>query len=350
MSEQTDASSIEPLELPGALLKSSREAQGLSVAEMSERSHLTKRVIIDLEGDDYRSLASLGFVRGYLRLYAKKLGLDESVVLEPFDRWSEAQSPQPESHFELNVVDEPSLFKSKRVRFGLLGGAAFILVLLCVGLFWILQSADSDTSGTPQSERVGAAERANPPASPEPEMSARSGSPGEAVPHSVAPEPLDEGRADLASDQSLAQNEASQTVGEPDSPIRESPGSDPASIQQSGDPSPDIELSDGLNAPAPSPPAPATPPPPVVEVVPGELVVRAKGDSWVEIRSAVTTEILFADLLRAGREVSLIIPGVVDLVVGAVDQTSVLFEGEILNLTDRAPRNTARIRLGESSN
>ena len=43
------------------------------------------------ESDDYADLAGLSFVRGYLKLYAKKLGVNEATVLEPFDLWKAEQ-------------------------------------------------------------------------------------------------------------------------------------------------------------------------------------------------------------------------------------------------------------------
>ena len=59
---------------------------------MSAISNLTKQTIRGIESDDYSELAGLSFVRGYLKLYAKKLGINEATVLEPFDRWKAEDS------------------------------------------------------------------------------------------------------------------------------------------------------------------------------------------------------------------------------------------------------------------
>ena len=53
-------------------------------------SNLTKQVIRGIESDEYSQLAGLSFVRGYLKLYAKKLGVIQ-LVLETFDRWKAEQ-------------------------------------------------------------------------------------------------------------------------------------------------------------------------------------------------------------------------------------------------------------------
>ena len=63
--------------LPGSLLRKAREEKGLTIDEMSAISNLTKQVIRGIEADDYGQLAGLSFVRGYLKLYSKKLGVDE---------------------------------------------------------------------------------------------------------------------------------------------------------------------------------------------------------------------------------------------------------------------------------
>ena len=77
--------------ITGISFKASREDKGLTVDEMSAISNLTKQVIRRIESDDYADLAGLSFVRGYLKLYAKK-GVNEAAVLEPFDLWKAEQS------------------------------------------------------------------------------------------------------------------------------------------------------------------------------------------------------------------------------------------------------------------
>lgn len=95
-----------PVELPGSLLRQAREEKGLTIEEMSAISNLTKQVIRGIESDDYADLAGLSFVRGYLKLYAKKLGVDESKVLEPFDLWKAVQSG--EQPLSLSSVSQDS--------------------------------------------------------------------------------------------------------------------------------------------------------------------------------------------------------------------------------------------------
>ena len=72
----------ESVSLPGDLLKKAREDKGLSIDEMSAISNLSKQIIRGIESDNYSELAGLSFVRGYLKLYAKKLGINDDETLE----------------------------------------------------------------------------------------------------------------------------------------------------------------------------------------------------------------------------------------------------------------------------
>lgn len=66
--------------LPGATLKQVRKERGLSVAEVAEQLHLTESAIRSLERDQYDDLPGVTFVRGYIRSYAKLLGLDADAL------------------------------------------------------------------------------------------------------------------------------------------------------------------------------------------------------------------------------------------------------------------------------
>ena len=100
--------------LPGALLRQAREDKGLTIEEMSAISNLTKQVIRGIESDEYADLAGLSFVRGYLKLYAKKLGVDETEVLETFDRWKAEQTGGPrQAQLSTSRTQEPSTGPSR---------------------------------------------------------------------------------------------------------------------------------------------------------------------------------------------------------------------------------------------
>jgi cytoskeleton protein RodZ len=66
---------------PGQQLADARQKAGLSVESVAENLHIAPLVVERLERDDYQSLPPATFVRGYLRNYARLLGLDAEKIL-----------------------------------------------------------------------------------------------------------------------------------------------------------------------------------------------------------------------------------------------------------------------------
>ena len=65
----------------GATLATAREAMGISPIEAADLLNLTQRTIEALEADDYQSLPGRVYVNGYVRAYAKMLGLDADDLI-----------------------------------------------------------------------------------------------------------------------------------------------------------------------------------------------------------------------------------------------------------------------------
>jgi len=76
---------------PGTLLREERERKGLSHREISERTRLRPRIIEALEREAWDALPPPAFVRGFLRIYAKALSLDEKEVLGLYSRTAPAE-------------------------------------------------------------------------------------------------------------------------------------------------------------------------------------------------------------------------------------------------------------------
>lgn len=69
----------------GVFLKNTREKQGLSLEKTSELTKLRPRYIQALEEDDFEVLPNKVVARGFLKIYADRLGLDVKAVLSHFD-------------------------------------------------------------------------------------------------------------------------------------------------------------------------------------------------------------------------------------------------------------------------
>ncbi|MGD8176885.1 RodZ domain-containing protein [Marinimicrobium sp. ARAG 43.8] len=111
-SEVPDA---EPTPQPGAMLKAAREDAKLSEEYVAREMSMTVTKVRALEADDYERLHSDIFIRGYLRTYAKLLGMDPAPVLEAYQAHRRAagfgDGPE-ESPLQINVpAQNRSLWK-----------------------------------------------------------------------------------------------------------------------------------------------------------------------------------------------------------------------------------------------
>ncbi len=87
----------------GHVLEAQRKRLGLSQAEIAARLRLHIKQVVALEAADFSGLPELTFIRGYLRNYARTLGLDEQPLLEDLrQRAQVVAAPQVAS----NVVED----------------------------------------------------------------------------------------------------------------------------------------------------------------------------------------------------------------------------------------------------
>ncbi len=68
--------------LPGKLLRETRTGRNLTLEQVADDLCLTPQQVEAMENDDYADLPGATYVRGYLRNYARLLGLPEERILE----------------------------------------------------------------------------------------------------------------------------------------------------------------------------------------------------------------------------------------------------------------------------
>lgn len=66
---------------PGAALREARESAGLTIEQVADKLHLLQSVVSSLENDCYDRIRGETFVRGYLRNYARLLGIDDDEIV-----------------------------------------------------------------------------------------------------------------------------------------------------------------------------------------------------------------------------------------------------------------------------
>ncbi len=118
----------------GTLLRRTRETRGLSIEEVSQALKLSPRQIKAIEAEDFEDLGSATFARGFVRNYARHLGLDPAAVLAVLEK----QTALPE--IELREVEHTNVVlprEGARRPFMWLGALLpILLVALGAGVYY----------------------------------------------------------------------------------------------------------------------------------------------------------------------------------------------------------------------
>ncbi|MCO4760405.1 MAG: helix-turn-helix domain-containing protein [Myxococcales bacterium] len=91
----------------GQRLRARREQLGESMESVLRDTRLSRQAVEALEADDYESISSDFYVRGFLKIYARYLEFDPVVVLEAYDRQTSVSrlvtTGEPEEHDEVHT-------------------------------------------------------------------------------------------------------------------------------------------------------------------------------------------------------------------------------------------------------
>lgn len=141
---------------PGRLLRAARLEAGLSEREVEDMLNLMPGYVRILERDDYQSLRSPAFGRGYVRAYGRLLGMDLEQLLRVFDALR-VNRDQEEMRIEKR---SPPL---QRTGLGVGVGIAALLLLVLALWWWHARGGSASVSHSgPQPPEFGAAGAAGP--------------------------------------------------------------------------------------------------------------------------------------------------------------------------------------------
>ena len=118
---------------PGETLRQARESNGWSLAEVALKLNLTTTSLGNLEAGAFDKLPGHTFARGYIRAYAKLLGIDQAVLVQEFDQFTGTDSQGSNVH-GLGRIEEPV-----RVSHTILRIVSLLLLIAVIGggfLWW----------------------------------------------------------------------------------------------------------------------------------------------------------------------------------------------------------------------
>ncbi|MCK9297183.1 MAG: helix-turn-helix domain-containing protein [Desulfobulbaceae bacterium] len=205
----------------GSYLQRERLKKQFSLEEVAEQTCINIGTLRAIESNDRSKMPAEVFSRGFIKLYAKLLGVDQQDVLERYDRemgQSEEENIRNHDVFYNEKLAESSSFFSLRKIFFLL----ILLALFALGYYFFISSepGTASRSGSLSSQINEKFETAKTPAPTQPYRSPATG--GDTYPSATAPDadklvPSDSGNALSGSnlDQSPIPSPASPQAGEP---------------------------------------------------------------------------------------------------------------------------------------
>jgi cytoskeletal protein RodZ len=108
-------------------LRQARESNGWSLAEVALKLNLTVNSLSNLEAGAFDKLPGHTFARGYIRAYAKLLGMDQAVLVQQFDQSTGTDSKGSSVH-SLGRIEEPV-----RVSHTILRIVSLLLLIAVIG-------------------------------------------------------------------------------------------------------------------------------------------------------------------------------------------------------------------------
>lgn len=115
--------------LPGQRLKAAREEAGLALADVAERLRLSTTIVKALESDDYERLPGAAFVKGYLRNYARLVGLPADDIANLYQQIRDEEQPAE----TVEVLPPAPQRRSGLIWLALVVGVIVVALLVFVG-------------------------------------------------------------------------------------------------------------------------------------------------------------------------------------------------------------------------
>jgi cytoskeleton protein RodZ len=324
---------------PGETLRQARESNGWSLAEVALKLNLTVTSLSNLEAGAFDKLPGHTFARGYIRAYAKLLGMDQTVLVQQFDQSTGTDSQGSNVH-SLGRIEEPV-----RVSHTILRIVSLLLLIAVIGggfVWWQDQTSQrtKDLVGlTPEHVEVEGADgttQIHPLDEPEDQAVAE----GEA-----------EGKTALALPQAETSAEA-PTAAEPAAPAvvaPVAPAATPAAAVHNVAPVVAAPVTPAPVAPAPTVAAAVAPvaPAPVTPVAgEGQVQLQFTADCWTQVTDG-NGKVLLSGLKRKGENVSVSGKPPFAVRLGFARGAQVSYNGQVVDVAPFTSGETARLKLGQ---
>ncbi|MGY1920432.1 RodZ domain-containing protein [Pseudomonas tolaasii] len=310
---------------PGETLRQARESNGWSLAEVALKLNLTATSLANLEAGAFDRLPGHTFARGYIRAYAKLLGIDQAVLVQEFDQFTGTDSQGSNVH-GLGRIEEPV-----RVSHTILRIVSLLLLIAVIGggfVWWqdqTTQRAKDLTSNAMEHVEVESAD-------------------GTTQIH-----PLDEPE-DQAVAEGQAAPQAPATAEQPATEANPAPAAVPAPAAPA---TPAAPVAHAPAAPvqtpapaAPAAPAVSAPTTPALIAGDGHIQITFIADCWTQVTDG-NGKVLFSGLKRKGDTLDQGGKPPLTLRLGFARGAQVAYNGQPVDVAPFTSGETARLKLGQ---
>ncbi|MBY8952105.1 helix-turn-helix domain-containing protein [Pseudomonas carnis] len=313
---------------PGETLRQARESNGWSLAEVALKLNLTSTSLANLEAGAFDKLPGHTFARGYIRAYAKLLGIDQAVLVQAFDQFTGTDAQGSNVH-GLGRIEEPT-----RVSHTILRIVSLLLLIAVVGggfVWWQDQTSQRNKDLTSNAMEHVEVESAD----------------GTTQIH-----PLDEPE-DQAVVEGQAAPQAPATAEQPAPDAGTAPAAVPAPAVPTAPAAPAAQAP-AVPTPAPVTPAPAAPaapalsPPTTPALIAGDGRVQITfiADCWTQVTDG-NGKVLFSGLKRKGDTLDQSGKPPLTLRLGFARGAQVAYNGQPVDVAPFTSGETARLKLGQ---
>lgn len=314
---------------PGDTLRQARESNGWSLAEVALKLNLTTTSLGNLEAGAFDKLPGHTFARGYIRAYAKLLGIDQAVLVQQFDQFTGTDSQGSNVH-GLGRIEEPV-----RVSHTILRIVSLLLLIAVIGggfVWWQDQASQRTKDMTSNAMEHVEVESAD----------------GTTQIH-----PLDE-----PEDQAVAEGQAA-----PEAPVAEQPVPETVPAATAAVPAtpaapahtPAVPAAQAHTPAAPvqapattTPAAPAISPPTTPALIAGDgrVQITFVADCWTQLTDG-NGKVLFSGLKRKGDTLDQGGKPPLTLRLGFARGAQVAYNGQPVDVAPFTSGETARLKLGQ---
>ena len=337
---------------PGETLRQARESNGWSLAEVALKLNLTVNSLSNLEAGAFDKLPGHTFARGYIRAYAKLLGMDQTVLVQQFDQ-STGTDSQGSSVHSLGRIEEPV-----RVSHTILRIVSLLLLIAVIGggfVWWQDQTSMRTkdlTSLSPEHVEVEGADgttQIHPLDEPEDQAVAQ----GQAEGSTALALPQAETSTEAPAEAEATAPAAAPTTPAPAAPTHSTAPAAPTPVPPTHGTAPVVAT------PAPTAPVVSTPPATasVTPTIPapaaaapvagqGQVQLQFTADCWTQVSDG-TGKVLLSGLKRKGDSVSVSGKPPFSVRLGYARGAQVSYNGQPVDVAPFTSGETARLKLGQ---